>query len=474
MEEIRILSPTGVCGSGFVESSFERALAQKPHVIGCDGGSTDPGPAYLGSGRTAFPKEAIRRDLRLMLLGARRLKVPLLIGSAGTGGNDAQLEATHQLVTEIAAAEGLGFKLALIHAEQKKDYLRKRLREGRIKPLAPAPQFDEAAIDRSEHIVGMMGAEPFIRALEAGADVVIAGRASDTAIFAAMPVMRGFPEGIAWHAAKILECGAASVVQRKTPDCMFAWLRKDHFVVEAPDPDLTCTPQSIASHSLYENADPFKLVECSGTLDLTRSRYEAVTPRSVKVSGSEFIPARRYTVKLEGAEKAGYQSILIGSIRDPFIIRQIDDWVARLEDKIHARVKMVFGEKLKRDDYLLYIRVYGKNGTMGALEPVKEIRSHELCLTFEVTAPAQETASTIAGIIRHQALHLPIPEWSGLITALACPYNHLDRGAVYRFNVNHVVEPDDPCEMFPMELHEIGNRESGTGNREPSGAERVA
>src|SRR5688500_5558171 len=205
MEEIRILSPTGVCGSGFVESSFERALAQKPHVIGCDGGSTDPGPAYLGSGRTAFPKEAIRRDLRLMLLGARRLKVPLLIGSAGTGGNDAQLEGTHQLVTEIAAAEGLGFKLALIHAEQNKDYLRKRLREGRIKPLAPAPQFDEAAIDRSEHIVGMMGAEPFIRALEAGADVVIAGRASDTAIFAAMPVMRGFPEGIAWHAAKILE-----------------------------------------------------------------------------------------------------------------------------------------------------------------------------------------------------------------------------------------------------------------------------
>ncbi len=306
----------------------------------------------------------------------------------------------------------------------------------------------------------MMGAEPFIRAMEAGADVVIAGRASDTAIFASMPVMRGFPEGLAWHAAKILECGAASVVQRKTPDCMFAWVRKDHFVVEAPDPDLTCTPQSIASHSLYENADPFRLVECSGTLDLTDSRYEALTPRSVKVSGSRYIPAQRYTVKLEGAEKAGYQSILIGSVRDPFIIRQIDDWIARLEEKIHARVKMVYGDRLAREDYLLFIRIYGKNGTMGALEPVKEIRSHELCLSFEITAPTQEIASTIAGITRHQALHLPIPEWSGLITALACPYNHLDRGAVYRFNVNHVVEPDEPCEMFPMELFEVGARES--------------
>jgi hypothetical protein len=455
MDEIRILSPTGVCGSGFVESSFEAALAQKPHVIGCDGGSTDPGPAYLGSGRTAFPKEAIRRDLRLMLLGARRLTIPLLLGSAGTGGNDTQLEGVRQLVQDIAGAEGLSFKLAVIHAEQNKDYLKKRLREGRVRPLAPAPYFDEAVIDRSEHIVGMMGAEPFIRALRAGAEVVIAGRASDTAIFAAMPVMHGFPEGLAWHAAKILECGAASVVMRKTPDCMFAWLRRDHFVVEAPDPDLRCTPQSIASHSLYENADPFRLVECSGTLDLTRSRYEAVTARSVKVSGSEFIPAERYTVKLEGAERAGYQSILIGSIRDPFIIRQIDDWTARLEEKIHARVRMVYGERLKREDYLLFIRVYGKNGTMGALEPVKDIRSHELCLSFEVTAPTQEIASTIASIIRHQALHLPIPEWSGLITAIACPYNHLDRGAVYRFNVNHVVEPDDPCEMFPMELFEV-------------------
>ena len=457
MDELRILSPTGVCGSGFVESSFERALALQPHVIGCDAGSTDPGPAYLGSGRTAFPREAIRRDLRLMLLGARRLKVPLLIGSAGTGGNDAQIEGMHQLVTEIAAAEGLSFKLALVHAEQKKDYLKKRLREGRIKPLAPAPQFDEAVIDRSEHIVGMMGAEPFIRALEAGADVVIAGRASDTAIFAAMPVMRGFPEGIAWHAAKILECGAASVVQRKTPDCMFAWLRKDHFVVEAPDPELTCTPQSIASHSLYENADPFRLVECSGTLDLTRSRYEAVTGRSVKVSGSEFIPAKRYTVKLEGAEKAGYQSILIGSIRDPFIIRQIDDWTARLTERIHARVNMVYGDKLAKSDYVVFIRIYGKNGTMGALEPVKEIRSHELCLLIEVTAPTQEIASSIAGIVRHQGLHLPIPEWSGLITGLACPYNpaHLDRGPVYRFNVNHVVEPDDPHEMFRTRWYAI-------------------
>ena len=455
MDEIRVLSPTGACGSGFVEASFEKALTQKPHFIGLDAGSTDPGPAYLGSGRTAFPKAAIYRDLRLALKGARRLGIPLLIGSAGTAGADAQVDLVADMLKDIAAKEGLNFKLALIYAEQQKSYLKQRLREGRIKPLNPAPHFDAATIDRSEHIVGMMGAEPFIKAVQAGAEVVLAGRSSDTAIFASMPVMHGFPEGMAWHAAKILECGAASVVQRRTPDCMFARLRHDHFVVEAPDPTLACTPQSIASHSLYENADPYQLVESSGTLDLTRSRYEAASARAVKVSGSVFRPAERYTVKLEGAEKAGYQSILIGSVRDPFIIGQIDDWIARLEERIHARVASVYGERLGRGDYLLFIRVYGRNGTLGVLEPVKEIRSHELCLTLEVTAPTQAAASTIAGIVRHQALHLPIPEWSGLITAVAFPYNHLERGAVYRFNVNHVVEPDDPCEMFPMELFEV-------------------
>lgn len=454
-DEIRILSATGVCGSGFSEASFETALAQKPHFIGCDAGSTDPGPEYLGTGHTAFPPEAIRRDLRLMLLGARRLGVPLLIGSSGTAGADAQVDLVRGIVLEIAREEKLSFRLATIRSEQQKPYLLERLRQGRIQPLDPAPPFDAGVIERSAHVVGMMGAEPFMRAIEAGADVVLAGRASDTAIFASVPLMRGFPAGLAWHAAKILECGAAAVVNRKSPDCMFVWLRRDHFLVAAPDPELRCTPQSIASHALYENADPFRLVECSGTLDLTNVSYEAVDERTVKVWGSGFEEAARYTVKVEGAELAGYQSILIGSVRDPFIIRQIDSWLERLRGKIQARVRMVFGDELE-GKWQLGIRVYGRDGTMGPLEPNKGSLPHELALVFELTAPTQAIARSLAGITRHQALHLPIPEWSGLITAVALAYNALDRGPVYRFNMNQVVVPDDPYEMFPMEVEQVG------------------
>ena len=155
--------------------------------------------------------------------------------------------------------------------------------------------------------------------------------------------------------------------------------------------------------------------------------------------------------------EVGYQSVVIGSIRAPFIIRQIDDWVARVYERVHARVADVYGEALSRDDYVFHIRIYGKNGTMGALEPVKEFRTHELCLLFEVTAPTQEIASAIAAITWYQAIHLPIPEWGGLITGVACPYNpsYLERGAVYRLRVDHVVEPDDPYEMFPIEYMDV-------------------
>jgi hypothetical protein len=456
--EIRALSPTGVLGSGFLEASLIEGMRREPHFIGVDAGSTDPGPFPLGSGKPSFSRKAVKRDLRLILTAARQAGVPVLVGSCGTAGGAPHLALVHETVQEIAREEGLRFRAALIHAEQDKAYLKDKLRAGRIKPLAPAPDFDEGTIERSARIVGMMGAEPYLAALDGGAEVVLAGRSSDTAIFAGLPTRHGFPEGLSWHAAKILECGAAAATFRKTPDCIMATVTRDDFVIEPLDPELRCTPQSIAAHSLYENADPYLIVESAGTIDLREARYEAVDERIVRVRGSAFIPADRYTVKLEGAELVGYQSVVIGSVRDPYIIRQIDDWLSRLQDKIRARVRDVYRNELSDGEYVLNVHVYGKNGTMGRLEPMRDVSPHELCLLFEVTAPTQETATSIASITRHQALHLPIPEWSGLITALAAPFSpaYLERGPVYRFNVNHVVEVDDPLEMFRIEHVEVG------------------
>ena len=453
--EIRVLSATGILGSGFREETLRRAMAWKPDFIGADSGSTDPGPFYLGSGETLFSDSAYQRDLRLILLAARAANIPAIVGSACTAGTDGQLERLAGIARKIAREDKLSFKLAMIASEQDKGYLKRKLREGKIMPLANAPEFDDAVIDRSARIVGMCGIEPYIEALANGAEVILAGRSSDTSIFAALPVLRGFNPATVWHMAKILECGAACVVLRKYPDCMFATVTDDHFIVEPPNPDYRCDPVSVASHNLYENSTPYELVEPSGVLNTLHAKYEAASDRAVRVSGSTFRPAQRYTIKLEGAELAGYQSIIVGAVRDPVILRQLDSWLAGLMEAAKDRIRAVFGPDIERQ-CRLDVRVFGKNAAMGRLEPETGI-GHEAGLLFQVTAPTQELATALMKSVGHIAVHYPVPEWSGLITSIAFPYSppEIARGPSYRFTMNHVVEPGSPLEMFRIHYENV-------------------
>jgi len=256
--EIRVLAATGVIGAGFKVESLNRGIALKPTFIACDAGSTDSGPAYLGSGKPKLSREACARDLRLLLKARDALRVPLIIGSCGTSGRDVGVDWMAQLAREIAGEERLHFKTALIKSDQSKAYLKQRLAEHRIRPLFPAPPISEQVIE-SSHVVGMMGTEPIQAALAAGADVVLAGRASDSALYAAIPLTLGADPGLSWHAAKTLECGAACAVV-PAADCMFASIREDHVDIEPLDLNARCTPQTIAAHTLYENSSP-------GTLD---------------------------------------------------------------------------------------------------------------------------------------------------------------------------------------------------------------
>ncbi|MFZ4532850.1 MAG: acyclic terpene utilization AtuA family protein, partial [Alsobacter sp.] len=193
MAEFRMVSTSGLLGYGFPEASLKAGLARDPHMIGVDGGSTDPGPYYLGSGKPLNSRMAMKRDIRLMLMGAVSHKIPLVIGSGGGAGGAPHLALTVDIVREIAREEGLHFKLAVIEAEQPKQRVIDQFRAGLIRPLRNAPDLDEAALDRANRIVGMMGPEPFMEALDAGADVVLAGRSSDPAPWAGAAIRAGLP-----------------------------------------------------------------------------------------------------------------------------------------------------------------------------------------------------------------------------------------------------------------------------------------
>ena len=458
-DEIRALAMTGMLGSGFHESSFARALAWEPDFIGCDAGSTDSGPGSLGTGVPAQPRAGIKRDLRIGLLGARERGIPLLVGSAGSGGGDANLEAVVEVAREVAREEGLHVRLAVIHAEQDKGYLKQKLAEGRICALKPELPLDAAIIDGSEHIVGMMGAEPFTRALEEGADVIIAGRSSDTSIFAAIPIQRGIPHGTAWHAAKILECGAACAEYRPHgTDCMFARIGPGYFEMEPPHPEYACTPLSIAAHTFYETSNPIRLYEPAGVLDTSAARYEAVSDRVVRVTGSAFTSAETYSIKLEGVESLGFQSICVVGVRDPILIENFASWLPLFEAKVRGRVGHMYGAEAAAGGYRFTVRAYGRDGVLGGGEPHTGPPSHELGLILEATAPTQEMANAIIAAAAQGGLHLAVPGLQGsTVSNFAFPYSprNIPRGEAFRFNLNHVVMPADPYEMFPMEMLEL-------------------
>jgi hypothetical protein len=453
MASFPLVSATGMLGSGYREDSLDKAIELGARMIGCDAGSTDPGPGPLATGTCMFSKAAVKRDTEIMVSRAVATNIPLVIGSAGTSGSDAGLLWMRDIVREIAAERGLHFKLAAIHSEVSKDTVREHLRTGKARALPPSAALTEEDVDAALHIVAMMGVEPIQAAVASGAQIVVAGRSSDTSVFAALPLAAGFAPAVVWHMAKILECGAAAVAHRLAPDSMMAVVHDNAFDVFPLREDYRCTPQSVASHTLYENADPFDLKEPSGTLDTREARYEAISERAVRVSGSRFTPASEYTIKLEEVRQGGYSTILMGGVRDPFILAGLDDWLKQLDDNIRVRVASMVGNR----HYEIVTRVYGRDGVMGALEPEAKVGGHEIFILWDVISESQELSHAIAASVSHLAVHNPIPKWHGLISGVAFPYSppELDRGPVYEFHLNHVLVPKTPTSLFHTEFEEV-------------------
>jgi hypothetical protein len=447
--EIRLLSTSAILGYGFPEASLRAGMERRPHVIGVDGGSVDPGPHYLGAGKPFCSPIAIRRDLRLMLNASVRAGIPLVIGTCGGAGGAPHLDLVAAMTREIAREDGLHFRMALIQAEQDNVSVKRRVAAGRVKPLARQPVLTPETIDRSARIVAMMGPEPFMAALDGGAQVVLAGRSSDPAPWAASAMRAGLPAAPSWYAGKMLECGATPSIP-KGHDCLFVTVREDHVECEPTNPARRCTTLSIANHSLHENSSPIHHVEPGGMLDTSACRFEAVSDRAVRISGMRWNPAAQYTVKLEGVELAGYRSVCVCGTRDPLLIGRLDDFIASVRAEVAVKAAS-FGAAA--DSYQLGIRIYGRDGVMAAREPLRDAMPHELGFVLEVVSrQSQEMASAVLGMARTNMLHT---DFSGRLCRegnMAFPFSpsDIDVGPVYRFSVYHVAELDDPVEPFPV------------------------
>jgi hypothetical protein len=316
------------------------------------------------------------------------------------------------------------------------------------------PELTEARLDACERIVAQMGIEPFVKALDEGAQVVLAGRACDSGIFAALPARAGLDLGHALHMGKILECGAMSAVPPTGRDCLLAVMEDSHFEIIAPNPDREVTPFSVAAHMVYEVEHPYLQGEPTGTLDFSGVSFEPTGRRSTIVRGTRFTEHATPTLRFEGAERVGYRSFVLGGIRDPFLIEQIDDYTAGCEQQTRELAGV---DDSVRIEWILY----GRDGVMGGMEPERDGPIHEIGVLAEVLAPSQEVAHDVAALLEARMIGYAYPGARTRTAHVAFPFSPLvnDTGPVYRFSVLHIAElarPADLVDLFPIEHVRMG------------------
>jgi hypothetical protein len=451
---LRILAASGQLGYGIPEAALQRGLARRPHLIGCDMGSIDPGPYYLGSGQMAAPAAMVYRDLELVLSAALALGIPLIIGSAGTAGARPQLEATVALVRAIAKAKGLRFRLTTVASDLAPELVLQALRAGQLQPIGPMANPTEADILQCSHIVGQCGTETLVRALREPTDVLIAGRACDTAVFAALPEMLGYPTALCQHMAKIIEC-TSLCCNPSARDAMLAELDQDGFTLESMNPLAHATPASVAAHALYEQANPFEVDEPTGTLLLQQAQYQALDAHRTRVSGAQWRPRAQATLKIEGAARLGERWVLLAGVADPTLLASLDEILQVVEARVRA---------LLPGHWSMHPHIYGQ-GAVRAL-PQAQHSQHEAGLVIEFVAPTADLARTAAGVFKQNLLH---HGFAGRLCsagnlAFAFTPSELDAGTAYRFVLYHVMQAAPLDEIFRVETCVIDNAgQAGAG-----------
>ncbi|HKD08209.1 MAG TPA: acyclic terpene utilization AtuA family protein [Bryobacteraceae bacterium] len=224
-----------------------------------------------------------------------------------------------------------------------------------------------------------IGAFPLAEALDTGADVVIAGRSTDTALTLAPMVHRFGWKRDEWNklaagtiAGHIVECGA----QCTGGNCQLDWQSIPNMedigypIIEAePDGTFTVTKHESAGgrvHSdtvkeqlLYELGDPARYITPDCIADFTSIQLADTAPDRVQVSGIRGGP-RPPTLKLSISYSNGWKSIgtLVYSWPQALAKAQAADRIVR------ARLKSL-GLSFEE----IYTEYFGANACAGAAAP---------------------------------------------------------------------------------------------------------
>ena len=436
---------------------IEQAIALRPDIVVAQGTSSDSGPAYYGTGKPHFARENIFRGLESLIVTARKLNIPFVM-SLGSAGTDRQLDYVLGIVDDIVEKNNLNFKAAVISGEVDKSYLRDKLRSGvdiprLVKSPALSPNLTLQDIDSAVAVVGQMGPEPVIEALKSDVDGVFTGRALDSGLFMALPMINGIDKGLAAHFGMVMACGAMAAVPGGI-DLLHGEIDKEGFLVLPPNPARQCTPMSLAAHTLYEQPDAGIEYLPGGILDTTQARYTQQL-RGTRVTGSRWQTNDPYTVKLEAAVSRGFRTICLAGVRDPNLLACLEFVL----EKIRASVEKQIG-KPEEVGYQLQFRVYGRDAVMGSWERSARIDGHEVGLVIDVIAGTQEKANYVCSMARGD-LHMndyPGRKSTAGNVALAFSPSEVEMGETFGFHIWHLLPLDNPSEPFRTTVRQFNGR----------------
>jgi hypothetical protein len=452
--EFRIVAATGCLGYGFTTEDFTRVMREsRPHAIAVDAGSTDPGPYYLGSGESFAQELEVRSELEILIAAALEYDIPLIVGSSGGAGGRPHVEWTRRIVLALAQKHAWSFRLGVIQAELPHEYLMEKVAAGDLLAFEAGDELDMDTVAASVRVVAQMGVEPIVETLRQGAQIILAGRACDDAVFAALPILHGFEPGLALHMGKVLECGALASVPLAM-DVMLGTIRSDHFDLVPGSPSRACTVTSVAAHSLYERENPLRQAGPGGLVDLGASSIEQADERTVRVRGTRYERAPEYFLKLEGVRRLGSRAICVAGVRDPIMIEILDDVLEETQRRAEAYFESV---GVARESYQIVIHAYGRDAVMKELEPERR-PAHELGIVIDAVADDPALAKAVCQRLSGLLLHLDFPgqfSTAGNIAMLTSPAV-ISAGDVFAFSVYHLLRVDDPLEPFEIEISEVG------------------
>jgi hypothetical protein len=456
VDELRILSATGALGATpFDEDSFQRGLARKPHLIGGDAGSNDVGPYGLGANRCYFPREWVKHDLKHMLLGAIELGIPMAVGTAGHMGTNAGVDYHVELIQEIAREEGLKpFTLARLYSEISQDTVRQALAEGRVEPLDGAPPLTPETIDATDHVVSVMGVEPYVEAFKQGAQVVIAGRSCDDAIFASYPVYKGYDKALAIHLGKVLECASVAGTPYMARNAMLGTIRERSILFEPMNERQVCTPVSVAAHSMYEESHPHRHHIPGGLVRLEECSFTQVDARTVEVRGTT-LEARALALKIEGAGFVGYRVLGLVGVRDPLTIANMEAFLQFARDKVVRN----YPQYRPGEHYQVFTHVYGLNAMMGQRDPLRDALPHEVGILVEVISKDEAVANLMARLYRKSLMVAEYPGQKATTGKAGILADEELRGMdSYQWTMCHTIRVDDPLAHTRIALETVHGR----------------